>query len=156
MNLNATLWAQMIVFFILAWVTMTWVWPPIMRALDERMKKIADGLSAADQGKQFLADAQRRIDAEKEEAKIANQARIADAERQATSLIEQGRKAAEAEKARILAQAKEEAAQEMRHARDTLRQTVGDLVVKGAEQILKREINPNNHADLLNQIKSQL
>lgn len=156
MNLNATLWAQTIVFFILAWVTMTWVWPPIMRALDERAKKIADGLLAADQGKEFLTNAQKRIDAQEAEAKAANQMRIADAERQATLLIEQARKAAEMEKSRILAQAKEEAENEKRRARDELRLVVGDLVVKGAEKILKREINANNHADLLNQIKSQL
>jgi len=71
-------------------------------------------------------------------------------------LIEQAKKDAEAEKARILAQAKAEAEQEGQRARDSLRNAVAELAVKGAEQILKREVNAGNHAELLNQLKAQL
>ena len=85
-----------------------------------------------------------------------NQARMADAEKQAAQLIDDAKKTAEAEKARILAQAKVEAAQEVQRAKDTLRNAVAELAVKGAEQILKREINAQAHADLLGQLKAQL
>jgi F-type H+-transporting ATPase subunit b len=156
MNLNATFIAQLVVFFVLAWVTMTFVWPPIMKALDERAKKIADGLAAAEKGKLELAEANKRVDAQLAEAKSANQTRMAEAEKQANALIEQAKKDAEAEKARILAQAKAEAEQEAQRARDALRNAVAELAVKGAEQILKREVNAGNHAELLNQLKAQL
>ena len=156
MNLNATFIAQLIVFFVLAWVTMTFVWPPIMKALDERAKKIADGLAAADRGKLELAEANKRVEAELVKSRADNQARLADAEKQAAQLIDAAKKTAEAEKARILAQAKVEVAQEMQRAKDALRNAVAELAVKGAEQILRREVNAQAHADLLGQLKAQL
>ena len=156
MNINATFIAQLVVFFVLAWVTMTYVWPPIMKALDERARKIADGLAAAEKGKLELAEANQRVDAELAQSRAANQGRLAEAEKQANALIEAAKKDAEAEKARILAQAKAEAAQEVQRARDALRNSVAELAVKGAEQILKREVNAGNHAELLNQLKAQL
>ena len=156
MNLNATFIAQLIVFFVLAWVTMTFVWPPIMKALDERAKKIADGLAAADRGKLELAEANKRVEADLVKSRADNQARLADAEKQAAQLIDAAKKTAEAEKARILAQAKVEAAQEVQRAKDALRNAVAELAVKGAEQILRREVNAQAHADLLGQLKAQL
>ena len=156
MNLNATFIVQLIVFFVLAWVTMSYVWPPIMKALDERAKKIADGLAAAERGKSELAEANKRVEAELAKSRNDNQARMAEAEKQAAQLIEEAKKAAEAERARILAQAKAEAAQEAQRAKDALRNAVADLAVKGAEQILKREVNAQAHAELLTQLKAQL
>ncbi|MBL8383243.1 MAG: F0F1 ATP synthase subunit B [Burkholderiales bacterium] len=156
MNLNATFIAQLIVFFILAWVTMAYVWPPIMKALDERAKKIADGLAAADRGKLELAEANKRVEAELARSRTENQARMAEAEKQAAQLIEEAKKAAEAERARILAQARTEAAQEAQRAKDQLRNAVAELAVKGAEQILRREVNAAAHAELLGQLKAQL
>jgi F-type H+-transporting ATPase subunit b len=156
MNLNATFIAQLIVFFVLAWVTMSFVWPPIMKALDERAKKIADGLAAADRGKAELAEANKRVEAELAKSRTENQARLADAEKQAAQVIEDAKKAAEAERARILAQAKAEAQQEAQRAKDALRNAVAELAVKGAEQILRREVNAQAHADLLSQLKAQL
>jgi F-type H+-transporting ATPase subunit b len=156
MNLNATFIAQLVVFFVLAWVTMTYVWPPIMKALDERAAKIADGLAAADRGKAELAEANKRVEAELAKSRVENQVRMADAEKQAAQLIEDAKKTAEAEKARILAQAKAEAAQEVQRAKDGLRNAVAELAVKGAEQILRREVNAQAHAELLGQLKTQL
>ena len=156
MNLNATFIAQLIVFFVLAWVTMTYVWPPMMKALDERAKKIADGLAAADRGKAELAEANKRVEAELAKSRADNQVRMAEAEKQAALLIEEAKKTAEAEKARILAQAKMEAAQEAQRSKDGLRNAVAELAVKGAEQILRREVNAQAHADLLSQLKAQL
>lgn len=156
MNLNATIFFQMLVFFVLGWFTMKFVWPPLTKAIDERRQKIADGLAAAEKGKADLAQAQARISLMEASAKTETHARMAEAEKQAAALIEQARREAEAERARILAQAKQDAEQEVQRARDALREDVALLAVKGAEQILKREVEARVHAELLAQLKAQL
>ncbi len=156
MNLNATLVVQFVVFFILAGFTMKFVWPPLMKALDERAKKIADGLAAAEKGKLELADANKRVENELASSRAANQLRVVEAEKQAAMVIEDAKKQAEHEKARILAEARAEAEQQVQRARDVLRDQVAALAVAGAEQILKREVNAGVHADLLSQLKTQL
>ena len=156
MNLNATLFFQMIVFFVLAWFTMKFIWPPLTRAMDDRRQKIADGLAAADKGKADLAQAQARINLMEANAKTDNHSRMVEAEKQAAALIEQARREAESEKARIVAQAKQDAAQEVQRARETLRADVAVLAIKGAEQILRREVDAKAHAELLDQLKAQL
>lgn len=156
MNLNATLFFQMIVFFVLGWFTMKFVWPPLTKAIDDRRQKIADGLAAADKGKADLAQAQARISLIEASAKSENHARMLEAEKQAATLIDEARREAESEKARIIAQARQDAEQEVQRARDALRDDVAVLAVKGAEQILKREVNAQAHAELLNQLKAQL
>jgi ATP synthase, F0 subunit b len=155
-NLNATIFFQMLVFFVLGWFTMKFVWPPLTKAIDERRQKIADGLAAAEKGKADLAQAQARISLMEASAKTETHARMAEAEKQAAALIEQARREAEAERARILAQAKQDAEQEVQRARDALREDVALLAVKGAEQILKREVDARVHAELLAQLKAQL
>ncbi|MBN9474997.1 MAG: F0F1 ATP synthase subunit B [Bordetella sp. SCN 67-23] len=156
MNLNATLVFQMLVFFILAWFTMKFVWPPLMKSIEERRLKIAEGLASAEKGKAELVQAEARIGQIEATAKSDNQARLAQAEKQAATLIEQARKDAEAERARILEQARQEAQQEAQRAREGLRDAVAQLAVKGAEEILKREVNAQVHAELLGQLKAQL
>lgn len=156
MNLNATLFAQLIVFFILAWFTMKFVWPPMMKAIDERAKKIADGLAAAQQGKQALADASRTAETELAKTRSEIQQRMADVEKRAQQIIDEAKQQAEVERKRILAQAQAEAAQEAQRARESLRDQLSVLVVSGAEQILKREVNAQVHAELLNQLKAEL
>ena len=145
MNLNATLFAQFVVFFILAGFTMKFVWPPLMKALDERAQKIAEGLAAADRGKAEMAAAEKRVQAELAGARDESVKRIADAEKRGQGIVEDAKKTATEEAARIVAA-----------ARDALRAEVATLAVKGAEQILKREINAAAHADLLNQLKAEL
>jgi F-type H+-transporting ATPase subunit b len=155
-NLNATLFAQFVVFFILAGFTMKFVWPPLIKALDERAKKIADGLAAADRGKADLAAAEKRAQAELATARDEGQKRIGEAEKRGQLIIEEAKKTASEEAARILANAKAEAEQQVTKARESLRGEVASLAVKGAEQILKREVNAAAHADLLNQLKTEL
>jgi F-type H+-transporting ATPase subunit b len=155
-NLNATLIAQMVVFLILAWFTMKFVWPPMVKALDERAKKIADGLAAAEKGKTELEAAHKRVDQELAKARNDGQQRIADAEKRALSVAEEIKANAQAEGARIVAQAKADAEQQVVKARETLRAEVAALAVKGAEQILKREIDQAAHTELLNQLKAEL
>jgi F-type H+-transporting ATPase subunit b len=156
MNLNATLFAQFVVFFILAAFTMKFVWPPLMKALDERARKIADGLAAAERGKLEMAAAEKRVQAELASAHDAGQKRIGDAEKRAQAIIEEAKRTASEEAARIVASARADAEQQVSQARDALRAQVATLAVQGAEQILKREINPAVHADLLNQLKTGL
>ncbi|WP_432258666.1 F0F1 ATP synthase subunit B [Cupriavidus sp. TMH.W2] len=156
MNLNATFFAQMVVFFILWWVVAKFIWPPLVKALDERAKKIADGLAAAEKGKAELELANKRVDQAMAEARTEGAQRVADAEKRAQLTADEIKQNAQAEAARIIAQAKAEAEQQVTRARETLRDQVAVLAVKGAEQILKREVNAQVHSDLLNQLKAEL
>jgi F-type H+-transporting ATPase subunit b len=155
-SINATLIAQLIVFMILVWFTMTFVWPPIAQALDERAAKIAAGLSAADKAKAELSDATKRVEAQLSGARNDAAQRLADAERLAQSMVEEAKSRASDEGAKIIAAAKAEAEQESLKARETLRSQVATLAVKGAEQILKREINAGVHAELLTRLQTEL
>ena len=156
MNINATLIAQMLVFLILVWFTMKFVWPPIVKALDERAQKIADGLSAADKAKAELSNANKRVEEQLSAARTNAQQRLADADRLAQTMIEEAKARAAEEGAKIVAAAKAEAAQEATKAREALRERVAALAVKGAEQILRKEVNAGVHADLLGRLKTEL
>lgn len=156
MSINATLIGQMIVFALLVWFTMKFVWPPITKALDERAKKIADGLAAADKAKLELSAANKRVEEQLAQTREEATKRIADAEKRAQSIVEEAKKRADEEAAKIIAQAKAEAEQQMIQAREALREQVATLAVKGAEQILRREVNASVHADLLNRLKTEL
>ena len=156
MSINATLIIQMIVFAILVWFTMRFVWPPLTAALDERAKKIADGLSAADKAKADLAAANQRVEQQLSAARDDAAKRLADAERLAQQLVEEAKSRASDEGAKIIAAAKAEAEQESVKAREALREQVAGLAVKGAEAILRREVNPSVHAELLSRLKTEL
>ena len=156
MSITSTFWIQMIVFVILALFTMKFIWPPITAALDERAAKIREGLSAADKAKAELALANKRIEEELSSARTDAAQRLADAERLAQSMIEEAKSRASDEGAKIVAAARTEAEQEAIKARETLRDQVAALAVKGAEQILRREVDAKAHADLLGQLKAEL
>jgi F-type H+-transporting ATPase subunit b len=155
-SINATLFVQAIVFAILVWFTMKFVWPPIAVALDERAKKIADGLAAADRAKAELSSANKRVEEELALSRNETAARLADAERRALVIIEEAKARATEEGIKIVAAAKAEAEQQTVKARETLREQVAALAVKGAEQILRKEVNASVHADLLNRLKTEL
>lgn len=156
MNINATLIVQIVVFVALWWFTARFVWPPITKALDERSKRIADGLAAADKAKADLASAERRVADELKKARDGAAELRSGAERQAGQLLEEAR----AEAGRIVAAAKkaaeEEAALAAQRAKDQLRDQVAQLAVAGAERILRREIDANRHAELLADLKNEL
>ena len=156
MNLNATLIIQLLVFLSFVWFTKSFVWPPIVKALDERAKKIADGLSAADKAKAELTNANKRVEEQLSSARKDAAQRLADAERLAQSMVEEAKSRATEEGAKIIASAKAEAEQESIKARETLRDQVAALAVKGAEQILRKEVNAGVHAALLSQLKTEL
>jgi F-type H+-transporting ATPase subunit b len=156
MSINATLIIQLIVFAILVWFTMKFIWPPITAALDERARKIADGLSAADKAKAELSSANKRVEEQLSAARNDAAQRLADAERLGQSMVEEAKARASDEGAKIVAAAKAEAQQESTRAREALRDQVAALAVKGAESILKREVNAGVHAELLNRLKAEL
>jgi F-type H+-transporting ATPase subunit b len=155
-NINATLFLQAIVFAILVWFTMKFVWPPITKVLDERAQKIADGLEAADKAKAELAMANKRVEAELASSRSETALRLAEAERRAQAMIDEAKARAVEEGNRIIAAAKAEAEQQSIKARDTLRDQVAALAVKGAEQILRKEVNVSVHAELLGRLKTEL
>ncbi|MFM7703925.1 MAG: F0F1 ATP synthase subunit B [Rubrivivax sp.] len=156
MSINATLIVQMIVFAILVWFTMRFVWPRITAALDERANKIAEGLSAADKAKSDLAAANTRVEQQLAAARDDAAKRLADAERLAQQTIEEAKGRASEEAAKIIAAARAEAEQEAFKAREMLREQVAGLAVKGAEQILRREVDAGVHAELLARLKTEL
>ena len=156
MSINATLIAQLIVFLLLVGFTMKFVWPPITKALDERARKVAEGLSAADKAKSELSLANKRVEEQLSSARTDAAQRLADAERLAQTMVEEAKGRASAEGAKIVASAKAEAEQESVKAREGLREQVAVLAVKGAEQILRREVDAGVHADLLSRLKSEL
>ena len=156
MSITGTLIVQMIVFLILVGFTMKFVWPPITAALDERAKKIADGLSAADKAKSELSAANKRVEAQLSAARDDATKRLADAERLAQQMVEEAKGRASEEGAKIIAAARAEAEQESVKAREVLREQVAGLAVKGAEAILRKEVNASVHAELLGRLKAEL
>ncbi|MBD3893019.1 F0F1 ATP synthase subunit B [Hydrogenophaga sp.] len=156
MNINATLFAQAIVFAILVWFTMKFVWPPIAKVLDERALKIAEGLAASEQAKSELAVANKRVEAELNQSRNESTTRLAEAERRALTVIEEAKLRASEEAAKIIAAGRLEAEQQVVKARQALREEVAALAIKGAEQILRREVNAGVHAELLGRLKAEL
>ena len=156
MNLNATLFAQIVVFFILAWFTMKFVWPPIMKALDERATKIAEGLAAAERGRQSFDLASKHSAETMREGKEKVAEVIAQADKRALQIIEDAKVQARLEAEKIVAGAQADIEQAAARAKEGLRERVAELAIAGAEKILRREVNASVHADMLSAIKQDL
>jgi len=156
MNLNATLFAQAIVFFLFIYITIKFIWPMMQRAIDARQKTIADGLAAAEQGKKSLETSARQADEAIKDARGRAADIIGQAEKRAAQMIDEARNAAKEEGNREKAAAKAEIAQEVTRAREQLRDRVATLAVAGAEKILRREVDAKAHGELLDSIKKQL
>ncbi|RZL45785.1 MAG: F0F1 ATP synthase subunit B [Variovorax sp.] len=156
MNINATLFVQAVVFLLLVLFTMKFVWPPIAKALDERAQKIAAGLAAAEKAKADLANANQRVEQELVKSRNETTSRLADAERRAQQIVEEAKGRATEEANKIVAAAHAEAEQQSVRAREALREQVAALAVKGAEQILRKEVNAGVHAELLDRLKTEL
>ncbi|MBS0365871.1 MAG: F0F1 ATP synthase subunit B [Proteobacteria bacterium] len=156
MNINLTLVVQMIVFALLIWGTMKWIWPPILSAMDERSRKIAQGLAAADRGEQALTEARGKADAIVREARERAGQIIDQAQHRANDLVEEARGTASAEGARIVAAAQQQIQLDTTRAREDLRREVAGIAVGAAGKLLGREIDPRKHADLLEQLAAQV
>ncbi len=156
MNINLTLIGQSITFIFFVIFVMKYVWPPLVAALDERKKTIADGLAAAEKGKHDGELAQQRVLETLKEAKEKAQEIINQAEKRASEIIEESKDNARAEGERIIAAANAEIEQEVNRAREQLRGQVVTLAVNGAEKVLKREIDEKANEDLLKDLVAQL
>ena len=149
MNLNLTLLGQMVTFAIFVWFTMKYVWPPITKALDDRQKKIADGLAAAERGKHDLELAQHKAVEQLREAKHQAAEVLEQANKRANQIIEEAKVVARGEGERLVALAHTEIAREVEQAKQELRKQVGLIAIQGAERILKRQIDTAANQDLM-------
>jgi len=155
-NINLTLLVQMVVFATLILITMKWIWPPILNAMDERQRKIAQGLAAAEEGEKELSQARGKSDAIIREARERANQIIDHAQHRANELIEQAKGAADTEGARILAAAQQQIELETARAKESLRREVAGIAVGAASKLLGREIDARAHADLLEQLAEEI
>jgi F-type H+-transporting ATPase subunit b len=156
MNINLTLFAQALTFALFIWFTVKFIWPPLLRAMEQRQKQVAEGLAAAERGRQDLEQASKRTAELLREARQQAQDILAQADKRATEMLEEAKSAAKGEGERLVAGAKAEIEQEISRAKEMLRAQVAALAVAGAEQILMREVDAKAHADLLRSVESQL
>lgn len=156
MNINATLIFQSVAFLLFVAFTWKYVWPPILKAMQDRQGRIADGLAAAEKGTRALEAASAKSEEALKEARAQAQDILAGANKQATQLVEQAKTRAQEEGERIIAKAHDEVAREVARAREDLRKQVGELAVIGAARILKREIDTKAHADVLDELAARV
>ena len=156
MSINATLIGQMITFALLVWFTMKYVWPPLMRALEERKKKIADGLAAAEKGHHEMELAEKRATGLLREAKDQAADIVGRAQKRAGELVEESKQTAKEEGERIVTAAKAEIDREVQKAKEGLRQQVGELAMHAAEQILLQEVDRNRHQAIIDNLDQAL
>jgi F-type H+-transporting ATPase subunit b len=156
MNINLTLIAQLVSFAVFVWFTLKFVWPPLVKAMDERKAKIADGLAAAERGVHEQELAKERAKEHLHEAKQQAAEIKANAEKQAAMIVEDAKLKAQEEGARQLAVAQAEIEQETNKAREQLRAKVAELALAGAEKILRKEIDADAHKDIVNAVANQI
>lgn len=156
MNLTATLFIQTLVLLILGWVTMKFIWPPLIAAIEERQRKIADGLAAADKGEKSLAEAQTSAADIVKEARVQAGKIVDQAHRRSTEMVDEAKSTALAEGQRLVGDARQEVVLEKSRLRDQLRAEVGTLAIAGASRVLGREIDAKAHADLIEQLALEI
>jgi len=156
MDLNATFIGQIVVFLILLWFMGKFVVPPLARYSDERRRKIADGLAAAEKGQQELQAASSRANDVLREARERARSVEDQAQRRANETVEAAKHTAQTEGARIVAAARVEVGNEQQKVRDQLSRDVGSLIVAGASKLLEREVDPKAHAQLLEQLAADI
>jgi F-type H+-transporting ATPase subunit b len=156
MNLNATLFIQTLVFVILGWVTMKFIWPPLIAAIEERQRKIAEGLASAEKGEKSLAEAHAAANEIVKEARVQATKIIDQANRRSNELVDEAKGTAIAEGQRLVGEARQEVALETSRARQQLSKEVAALAVSGASKLLGREIDAKAHADLLDQLATEI
>lgn len=156
MNINMTFFGQMLTFAVLIWVTMKFIWPPLNAAIEERQRKIAEGLAAADNSQKALEQAQHSADSVVRDARTKANEIIEQAHQRANQIVEQAHTeaVATANRQKDAAQAEIDAA--ANRAREELRSQVASLAVTGAEKVLRREIDANAHRALLDELAGQL
>jgi len=155
-NINLTLIIQMIVFILLVLFTMSFIWPPLMRAVEERQKKIAQGLAAADRGEQELQEARQGAEAILREARERAGQIIDQAQHRANDILEQARVNANQEGQRLVASAQQQIGLEASRARESLRREIGEIAIAAASKLLEREIDSSTHQELISKLAAQI
>ena len=156
MNINATIIGQSFAFFVFVWFCMKYVWPPITTILDERAKKIADGLAAAERAAKDLELAQAASGDQLREAKEQAAAIIDQANKRATQIVDEAKDQAREEGQRIIAGANAEIEQEINRAKENLRGQVAALAIAGAEKILEKSVDKAANEEMLNKLANEL
>ena len=156
MNINLTLIAQLASFAVFVWFTMKFVWPPLVRALEERKVQIADGLAAAERGAHEKELAEQAAKEKLHEAKLQSAEIVGRAEKRAAEIVDEAKEQARVEGDRIVTAARAEIEQEVNKAREALRARVGELAVAGAEKILRKEINADAHKEIVDELAKQI
>ncbi|NOY66820.1 MAG: F0F1 ATP synthase subunit B [Gammaproteobacteria bacterium] len=156
MNINLTLFGQSITFLIFVWFCMKFVWPPIMAALKEREKKIADGLAAAERGEHEQELAEKAAAEKLHEAKEQASEIIVQAQKRASEIVDEAKTDARAEGERLVTAAQSEIEQEVNRAKETLRQQVAGIAIAGASKVLEREIDESSHGDILDKLVAEI
>ena len=156
MNINLTLIVQMVVFAALVLGVMKWIWPPLLAAMDERARKIAQGLAAAEQGEKELVEARGKADTIVREARERANQIIDHAQQRANELVEEAKGTASTEGARIVAAAQQQIELDTTRAKEGLRREVAGIAVGAAAKLLGREIDARTHADLLDKLSAQI
>jgi F-type H+-transporting ATPase subunit b len=156
MNINVTLFLQMISFAVFVWFCMKFVWPPIVGALEERKNKIAEGLAAAERGHQDQQLGQQRAKELMIEAKNQAGDIVSQAQKRAAEIVEEAKVGARAEGERLITAAKAEIDQETNRAREALRGKVADLAIAAAAKILDKEIDASAHKALVESFARQI
>ena len=156
MSINATLIGQMITFTLLVWFTMKYIWPPLFDSLEERKKKIADGLAAAERGQEEIILAEKKAKGVLKEAKAQSSEIVTMAQKRANEIVEESKDTAKKEGERLIVAAKAQIDQEIQQAKEGLRQEVADLALSAAEQILGAEIDKAKHQDIISKVSNQL
>jgi F-type H+-transporting ATPase subunit b len=156
MNINLTLIGQSITFFVFVWFCYKYVWPPLVNVLDERTRKIADGLAAAERGKHEKDLAEERAKEILREAKNQAGEIISRADKRAAEIVDEAKQEARAEGGRLKIAAQSEIDQEVNRAKEDLRGRVVAIALAGAGKVLEREIDENTHAELLNRLAAEI
>jgi F-type H+-transporting ATPase subunit b len=155
-NLNATFIGQIVAFAIFIYLTQRYVWPPIVAAMAERTKRIADGLQAADKAEKDLELAKKKVVEQLTSAKKEAAAIIDQANKRAIEVVEEAKEKARVEVERIKASAQAEIEQATARAKEELRSKVVVLALAGAEKILESSIDQNAHNELVNKLAAEL
>ncbi len=156
MNINLTLIGQLLSFVVFVWFTMKYVWTPIMGALEERRKGIADGLAAGERGLHEQELAKERAKEVLRDAKAQAADIVAQAQKRAAEIVDEAKGTARSEGERILSAAQAEIEQETNRAREQLRERVAELAVAGAEKILRKEIDLQAHQDIVEELAKEI
>lgn len=156
MNINATLLGQAISFALFVWFCMKFVWPPLMSAIEERQKRIADGLADANRAAKDLELAQAKATDQLKDVKAAANEIIEQANKRKAQIVEEAKAEADAERAKIIAQGKAEIETERNRVKEELRKQVASLAIIGAEKILERSIDEAAHSDIVNKLVAEI